>query len=118
MNYLELIKNLINEEFLKVSNFYLKNNKTNSNSIVINSAATMYRSEIKENVFAKIQETGKRPYIAFRNQYVYLFNNLGFMTYTVKSDQLYFRIELAEFEKICSDSENKHILSDIFNNIF
>lgn len=119
-DYLNYIKSLISEDYLKNADLELRNNSAGVDSFVISSPATIYRQEVNNVLFARIKTTGKQPYISFKSKYKYLFDKISLSTYEIKSDVGFFRIALDDFlSNNLFDKEYLHNdLSNALNAIF
>lgn len=102
----------INESFNSVK-VRITDNITDFKSIVICSEATIYRSKIDSVMIGRIKLTGKKPYISFKNKYLYWFINKNIDYYAVKSDVGYFRVGIDKFEKIKNDNTFSKLIIDM-----
>ncbi len=98
-SYTGLIESILhkhNDNFKQIRITRIEN-KSDYDSIVISSSMTAYRPKIEGALFAKIKETGKRPYIAFRMKYKYWFEEREVLFWSLVSDKDYFRIDPIDF---------------------
>lgn len=105
-------------EYADYINISLNENKGSFNSIVVASPGTFYRDPVQNALLARVQFTGSKPYISFKTKYKQLFEEAGFKTYFIKSDQDFFRIELRQFYDNVNDFRLSPIISQAIEDLF
>ncbi|NLN49525.1 MAG: hypothetical protein GX154_10665 [Clostridiales bacterium] len=96
----------------------LNNNKGAFNSIIVASPGAFYRDSLQNALLARIQARGKKPYISFKNIYKQAFEKTGFKTYSIKSEQDFFRIELEQFYDNIDNPALPPIIQQVIDDLF
>ena len=108
-SYAGLIESLLRQYNSNFSQVKLSqiNNKSGYDSIAIYSEMTAYRPKVDGALFCKIKETGKQPYVSFRNKYKSWFDEKGIVSWNIKSDKDFFRISPLDFLYIVNKNEEE-----------
>lgn len=107
--YADFIKSILykyNSDFKTIDIKQIKN-KSDYDSIIISSAMTSYRPKIEGALFARIKESGLRPYISFRNKYKYWYDEKGIPSFIIKSDKDFFRVSPIDFLNVANENKKE-----------
>lgn len=115
---IDRFKRMSHPELANHFSIALNLNKGSFNSIVLASPKTPYRDSIQNALLARIKTGGKKTYISFEVKYKQAFEDAGFETYSIKSDQDFFRIELNHFYYSIDNVKLTPIIQQIIEDLF
>lgn len=112
---LDKIVSSINLNYVGNAKFYLKENKSSYDSILVKSEMTAYRCfDTSEMLFARLKTNGKIHFISFPERYDSDFEKAKIPYKQTKTDR-FLRVDLNVFN---SDYDKQEELNSIFNKIF
>ncbi len=93
-------------------------NKSDYNSITIQTKPSPYCMQQKEFLFARVKTTGTNQYVSFSAKFKMLFDNISVPYSQIKSAPDFVRIKLSDFDEFIKNQLASDILQKIYMDAF